>query len=200
MIPPLLPVFSDSVSVGSLDELLVRSAAGDPAAFARVHARTGVSVSRVVYGLLRDPSQAEEVVQEVFLEVWLTANKFTPARGPALAWMHTIAKRRAIDRIRASQASRDRDVRIGLREIVVPYDVVSETVHLREEHLRFLSLLDLLPSNERQVVDLVYLQGRSHSEVAEQLGVAAGTVKSRLHRARARLRALVDSPDAIITD
>ena len=84
-----------------------------------------------VFGLVRrlvvDPAQAEEVTQDVYLEIWQTAPRFDAARGSALAWMFTLAHRRAVDRIRAAQAARDRDLRIGARDLDVPVDTVAET-------------------------------------------------------------------------
>ena len=100
--------------------LLERHAAGDQDAFRQLYTGTFMSVTRLVHQLVQDPAQAEEVVQEVFLELWLTADRYTTGKGAVLPWVHTIARRRAIDRVRASQSSRDRDHRARHQEPACP--------------------------------------------------------------------------------
>ena len=118
------------------DELLARVGAGDRAAFGALYDATAPRVFGLVRRLVVDPAQAEEVTQDVYLEIWQTAPRFDPARGSALAWMFTLAHRRAVDRIRSAQAARDRDLRIGARDLDVPVDTVAEAVEVRVEHER----------------------------------------------------------------
>ena len=96
-----------------LDDLLGRVARGDTPAFELLYDRVASSVFGVVRRVLRDPAQSEEVTQEVLVEVWRTATRFDADRGSASTWIHTMAHRRAIDRVRASQASHDRDQRVA---------------------------------------------------------------------------------------
>ena len=109
-------------------------------------------------------------------------------RVSAMAWMLTMAHRRAVDRVRASQSSRDRDTKIGIRDFEREYDSVAETVEIRIESERVKRALDELTELQRQAVTLAYYGGFSHSEVAAMLHVPIGTVKTRLRDGMIRLR------------
>ncbi|MGL3199670.1 MULTISPECIES: ECF RNA polymerase sigma factor SigK [Curtobacterium] len=172
----------------SPDELLTRVANGDQAAFSDLYDELSGRVLGLVTRLLKDRAQSEEVAQEVFLEVWQQAARFDQVRGSAASWVLTMAHRRAVDRIRASQASHDRDTRIGIRDFEAGFDQVSESVEIRIEHERVSRGLAKLTEFQRQAVQLAYYGGFSHSEMAEQLGVPIGTVKTRLRDGMIRLR------------
>src|SRR6478735_5370108 len=113
--------------------LLVQIAQGDQTAFARMYDLLSPRVFGLILRVLVDRSQSEEVLQEVFLAVWQSAAKFAPNKGQGRAWVLTIAHRRAVDRVRSSQASADRDVRIGFRALEVAHDSGAEQVELRIE-------------------------------------------------------------------
>lgn len=100
----------------SSEELLEQIAGGDRTAFAQLYDRLSARVFGLVKRLLRDHSQSEEVTQEIFLEIWQGASNYDHTKGGAISWILTMTHRRAVDRIRASQASRDRDTRIGIRD------------------------------------------------------------------------------------
>lgn len=170
------------------DELLPRVAQGDQTAFAELYDQTAPRVLGLVKRLLKDHAQSEEVTQEVFLEIWQNATRFDSARGSAASWMLTMAHRRAVDRIRASQAGRDRDLKIGVRDLQTDYDSVTESVEIRIEHERVERALGRLTELQRQAVKLAYYGGLSHSEVAKLLDVPIGTVKTRLRDGMIRLR------------
>jgi len=172
----------------SADELLSRVAAGDQAAFSDLYDELSGRVLGLVTRLLKDRAQSEEVTQEVFLEVWQQATRFDRARGTAASWILTMAHRRAVDRVRASQSSHDRDTRIGIRDFEAGFDQVSESVEIRIEHERVSRALSKLTEFQRQAVQLAYYGGFSHSEMAERLGVPIGTVKTRLRDGMIRLR------------
>ncbi len=172
----------------SKEELLGRVARGDQNAFAALYDETSPRVLGLVRRLLVDPSQSEEVTQEVFLEIWQNAARYEPSRGGALTWILTMAHRRAVDRIRASQASRNRDLKVGVRDFVADYDNVPETVELSIEHERVKEAMSQLTELQRQAVTLAYYGGYSHSEVSEMLKVPIGTVKTRLRDGMIRLR------------
>lgn len=169
-------------------DLLERVARGDQQAFSELYDTISPRVFGLIKRLLRDHAQSEEVTQEVFLEIWQTATRFDPNKGGAATWMLTMAHRRAVDRVRASQASRVRDIRIGIRDHKVDYDHVSETVEVRLEHERVERAMARLTELQRQAVSLAYYGGYSHSEVAEMLSVPIGTVKTRLRDGMIRLR------------
>ncbi|MBD8704456.1 MULTISPECIES: sigma-70 family RNA polymerase sigma factor [Frigoribacterium] len=178
----------DAAQPSSPDELLHRVAGGDQVAFGELYDQTAPRVLGLIKRLLKDHSQSEEVAQEVFLEIWQTASRFDTTRGSAASWMLTMAHRRAVDRVRASQAGRDRDLRIGVRDMAPEYDSVTESVEIRIEHERVERALARLTELQRQAVQLAYYGGYSHSEVATMLGVPIGTVKTRLRDGMIRLR------------
>jgi RNA polymerase sigma-70 factor (ECF subfamily) len=168
--------------------LLGRVATGDQAAFGDLYDQTAPRVMGLIKRLLKDHSQSEEVTQEVFLEIWQQASRFDPAKGGAASWMLTMAHRRAVDRVRASQSSRDRDTRIGIRDFDTEYDSVTEQVEIRIEHERVDRALSKLTELQRQAVTLAYYGGYTHSEVSTMLHVPIGTVKTRLRDGMIRLR------------
>ncbi len=172
---------------GSPEDDLVAAAGGDQEAFARFYDATAAAVHGTVLRVLRDPAQSEEVVQEVFLEVWRTAARFDAARGSARAWAVTVAHRRAVDRVRSAQAGAARDDRAARRE-PDPYDSVSEEVEVLLEHDEVRRALAALSPVQREAVDLAYFGGCTQREVAERLDLPLGTVKSRLREALFRLR------------
>jgi len=170
------------------EDLLTRVAQGDREAFAELYDRTAPRVFGLVKRLLRDHSQSEEVTQEIFLEIWQSATRYDPSKGGAISWMLTMTHRRTVDRIRASQASRDRDVRIGIRDYAPEYDSVAENVEVHIESERVKVAMKRLTELQRQAVELAYFGGFSHSEVSVMLKVPIGTVKTRLRDGMIRLR------------
>lgn len=171
-----------------VDGLTLRVAEGDRAAFAELYDRMAPRVFALIRRLVIDYSQSEEVAQEVFLEVWQSARRFDPNKGGASTWMFTMAHRRAVDRIRSAQAGRDRDTRIGLRDIETGYDQVSEVVEVRVENERVVAAMSRLSDVQRQAVDMAYFGGLTQSEIATELGIPLGTVKTRLRDGMIRLR------------
>jgi len=172
----------------SVDDLLGRVARGDGPAFELLYDRIADSVYGVVRRVLRDPAQSEEVAQEVLVEVWRSATRFDGDRGSATTWIHTMAHRRAIDRVRSAQASRDRDERVARRDRVTPYDEVAEHVEARLEAQHVRSCLRGLTDLQRESVTLAYYGGYTYREVSELLDVPLGTVKTRMRDGLIRLR------------
>jgi len=171
-----------------LQDLLERVAQGDRAAFSELYDELSPRVYGLVKRLLRDPSQSEEVTQEIFLEIWQTATRFDSNKGAAISWVLTMTHRRAVDRVRASESSRQRDVRIGIRDFESDYDHVSESVEIRVEHERVEGAMARLTELQRQAISLSYYGGYSNSEVAELLSVPIGTIKTRIRDGMIRLR------------
>jgi RNA polymerase sigma-70 factor (ECF subfamily) len=171
---------------GDLAGLLAQVARGDQAAFATVYDGVAAQVFGLVSRVVRDPAQSEEVTQEVMLDVWRTASRFDPHRGSALAWLMTLAHRRAVDRVRSGQAAAARELRMAATE--TGYDVVVEEVESRLEAQRVRRCLDSLTELQRESVTLAYYGGYTYREVASLLGVAVGTVKTRMRDGLIRLR------------
>jgi RNA polymerase sigma-70 factor (ECF subfamily) len=175
-------------ALDSVESLLLRVADGDQRSFAELYDRIAPRVLGLIKRLLIDHSQSEEVAQEVFLEIWRTATRFDPSRGAALSWVLTMAHRRAVDRVRASQSSHDRDIKIGIRDVDREYDQVAESVEIRIEHERVKRAMTQLTELQREAISLAYYGGYSHSEVAKILAIPIGTVKTRLRDGMIRLR------------
>ena len=171
-----------------LEGLLGLVAGGDESAFAELYRRVAPAVFGLVTKVVRNPAQAEEVTQEVFVELWRTASRFDPARGTARSWIMTCAHRRAVDRVRSAERTARRDDLAGRRDQGRPYDEVVEQVEtsLEREHVR--RGLDVLTDLQRETVVLAYYGGYTHREIAELLGVPSGTVKTRLRDGLIRLR------------
>jgi RNA polymerase sigma-70 factor, ECF subfamily len=178
----------DDASTVDVDTLLERVARGDRIAFAQLYDRVSGALYGLIRQVLRDPAQSEEVTQEVLLEIWRTAPRFDANRGSAKAWMMTMAHRRAVDRVRSEQASRDRDDKVGARETQRDFDVVAEAVETRLEQQQVRRALDQLTDLQREAVELAYYGGHTYREVAELLDTPLGTVKTRLRDGLIRLR------------
>jgi RNA polymerase sigma-70 factor, ECF subfamily len=170
------------------DELLAKVAKGDQRAFAALYDLVAPRVLGLTTRVLRDRAQSEEVTQEVFLEIWQNAPRFDVTKGTATTWIMTMTHRRAVDRVRAAQSSRDRDTKVGIRDYLVDYDSVAETVETTVETERVKKAMARLTEYQRQAVILAYYGGYTHSEVAEMLHIPVGTIKTRLRDGLIRLR------------
>jgi RNA polymerase sigma-70 factor, ECF subfamily len=171
-----------------LGDLLGAVARGDEAAFESLYDLVAPRVYGLVRRVLRDPAQAEEVAQEVLVEVWRTASRYDATRGSATSWVFTIAHRRAVDRVRAEQAATDRTVKVGIASVSRPYDEVVDEVSGRLERQQVRRCLDALTELQRQAVTLAYYQGHSYREVAELLSTPLPTIKTRMRDGLIRLR------------
>ena len=184
---PDVPVHrrSDSAVV---DSLVQRVASGDSPAFELLYDEIANTVFSIVRRVLTDSAHAEEVTQEVLLEIWKTAERFDPARGAAVSWIRTISHRRAVDRVRAAQSTRERDTRNASRAHVPAHDCVFDEVARRRDHAEVRGHLQRLTPAQRQSVLLAYYGGYTHREVADLLGLPLGTVKTRLRQSILNLR------------
>ena len=170
-----------------LDVLLRRVAQHDAGAFAAFYDATRSRVYGMVARVLRDRGYSEETTQDVYLQVWRTAESYDPASGSALAWVLTLAHRRAVDRVRSEQAAALRNVRYGTATLERDTDHVSDEVISEEERRRVAACLDGLTDVQRECIELAYYQGMTYVQVAERLAANLATVKSRM---RDGLRAL----------
>jgi len=171
---------------GDLDRLLGAVARGEHGAFDLVYERLREPIHNQVRAVLRDSAQSEEVTQEVLLELWRTAFRYDPAKGSAAAWALTIARRRAIDRVRRTAASVARDHRTAVAD--VPWDHALEAAEDAYERERLLRCLDKLSDLQREAIALAFYGGNTYSQVASILGVPLGTVKARIRDAIIKLR------------
>ena len=171
-----------------IDDLLRAVARGDDSAFARLYDLLAPRVFGLARRVLRDPAQAEEMAQEVLVEVWRTASRFDSQRGSGLSWVLTIAHRRTVDRVRSEQASADRMQKVAAASVHVPYDEVADQVGTRLERQQVRHCLDGLTELQRQAITLAYYGGHTYREVATLLDAALPTVKTRMRDGLIRLR------------
>ncbi|UOQ59563.1 ECF RNA polymerase sigma factor SigK [Leucobacter rhizosphaerae] len=181
-------ISGDADGVDPADAALTRTASGDQSAFAELYDMLSGRVFGLIVRVLVDRSQSEEVLQEVFLEVWQSARSFDGSRGHARSWVLTIAHRRAVDRVRSAEARIRRDTRVGLQEVHTPVSSVEEHVQLLVDGSRATRALDTLPESQRQTIVLAYFGGYSQREIAALLGAPLGTVKTRMRDGLSRLR------------
>jgi RNA polymerase sigma-70 factor (ECF subfamily) len=162
-------------------ELVSEIARGRQAALAELYDRHGGVMLSLLVRVVRDRQEAEDLLHEVFLEVWEHASDFDPTRGSVRSWLMMRARSRALDRLRA--LSRARAMR-GDAEASVPLPMtppLNDTLSMRR-------LIAALPDDLRQLIELGYYEGLSSSEIAAHERLAIGTVKSRVARALAELR------------
>jgi RNA polymerase sigma-70 factor (ECF subfamily) len=175
---------------GVAPSAIERAASGDQAAFAEFYDE----VSPVVFGttlkVLRNRAMAEEVTQDVFLELWRLAPRYDRSKGSPKAWAATVAHRRAVDRVRSEESTRARneaDARLG----DVAHDVVVDEVTTNLDHQRVVGALAQLSAPQREAVSLAYYGGHTYREVAAILDVPEGTIKTRIRDGLIRLRDLM---------
>src|SRR5215471_11881272 len=183
-----------AVSAGRSDrardrELLERVAQGDVGALMAIYDQHASRAITIAFRILRNREEAEDIVQETFLEVWRRAAQFDPGRGGAVAWVVTIARSRAIDRLRARTiagktiASATEDAQ-GLLPPPPPSPAV-------ETERRRAAALGALPAAQRRTIELAYFEGLSQSEIAVRTASPLGTVKMRVKLAMAKLAELL---------
>ncbi|MHA7279384.1 ECF RNA polymerase sigma factor SigK [Arthrobacter sp. MDT2-2] len=179
---------ADTGGPGSVDALLLRLADGDASAFTALYECT----SRRVYGLVRrvlvDAEMSAETTQDVYLALWQGgAARFDPALGSGMSWILTLAHRRAVDRVRAEESHRVRDLTWGIRNRDVDYDQVADAVVQRTETDAVRAGLGMLSAVQREAIDLAYYAGMTYTQVADHLGIPLPTAKTRIRDGIKRL-------------
>jgi len=183
------PLVGVPVSPGDLLAQQLRSSArGDHQAFAELYDATSSRVFGLAVRVVRDPAQAEEVVQEAFLEVWRTASRFDSDRGSALSWLLTICHRKAVDRVRSAEASTRRDTTYQSQNQAIDHDSTADAAQASMEARRVRSALASLTAVQREALELAYFGGYTHTEVARMLDLPVGTAKTRIRDGLIRLR------------
>ncbi len=175
-------------------ELTHSIAAGDEDALAQLYDKTNRLVYSVVYRVLGEHTAAEEVTLDVYMQVWRQASRFDAERGALLTWLITIARSRAIDRLRASHMTQQRTEQLDLTEgaqTARSFANIEEAVLLSERGRIVQTALLALPTEQREVIELGYFLGLSHSEIAERLNQPLGTVKTRVRLGMMKLREIL---------
>ena len=171
-----------------LDVLLRRVAHGDAEAFASFYDHTRSRVYGLVTRVLRDPGYSEETTQDVYLQVWRNASNYDPSAGSALAWLMTLAHRRAVDRVRSEQAASQRESRYGSANVDLPADRVADAVIHRDERRQVTECLGSLTDIQRECIQMAYYEGLTYVQVSERLSANLATIKSRMRDAIRGLR------------
>jgi RNA polymerase sigma-70 factor (ECF subfamily) len=172
--------------------LLARMAQGDGDALADLYDRHARPVYSLAVRILRDGRDAEDVVQEVFAQAWRQASRYTATRGAVVAWLLTLTRSRAIDRLRARRARPD-----GMSDDAATIPLVDASPPIEHQLLsaeqiaRVRAALDDLPLLQRVAIELAYFEGLSHVEIADRLEQPLGTVKTRIRLAMGKLREML---------
>ncbi len=183
--------YSHEVRTNAEDVALIRRMCdADETALVALYDRWMRSLYSLVFHLLKDADEAEDVVEETFWQAWRKASSYEPSRGAVSTWLLTIGRRRALDRLRAKGRRREEsmtDVR-ELADVASPMGDPSHAVEGAERRAHVLSALGGLPDEQREVLELGYFRGLSQTEIAELTGQPLGTVKTRMRLALQKLR------------
>ena len=168
--------------------LLERIGRGEEGALAELYDRHAARVHGLITRILSDPEEAEDILQEVFLQVWRNPGQYEPGRADVSAFLVVLARSRAIDRLRAlRRRGQGRSVEIGEVPIASDEDL-EQTAGLLEEGRMARRILSGLPAEQRRALELAYFEGYTQSEIAEITASPLGTVKTRLRQGMMKLR------------
>ncbi|HTV59972.1 MAG TPA: sigma-70 family RNA polymerase sigma factor [Verrucomicrobiae bacterium] len=157
-----------------------RIAQRDESALAELYDRYAAMLTSVLNRILRDTQAAEEIMQDIFFQVWRTSSQFDAGRGSLPGWLAVIARNRAISRLRRKNPAQGEE--LGENSVALAYNLESEAAQ-REMMARVVGALTRLPEEQRRAVELAYFEGMTHSEIARHTGDPLGTVKTRLRAA-----------------
>ena len=174
-------------------DVVQRLAAGDRDAVAELYDRHAARIMGLAIRIVRNSSDAEDVVQEVFSQAWRTAPNYQPARGPVAGWLLMMARTRAIDRLRSRQARRDAADGPDLDGLPAAVTPVSEQLIASQQAARVREAMTTLPVEQRTALELAYFEGLTQTEIAERTQTPLGTVKTRIRTALSSLRRSVRS-------
>lgn len=177
-------------------ELLTRTGKGDRESFERLYDRYSGVLFSTAYRILNQQEAAEDLLQDVFLQIWEKAPSFDPKRGKPLTWAITLTRNRAIDRLRSTQRRQKLSEEIEREAELNDYktDLSSaDEVSLSEKNRMVHGAVMQLSPEQRRVIELAFFSGLTQSEIAEKLNEPLGTVKARIRRGMMRLRDLLSS-------
>jgi RNA polymerase sigma-70 factor, ECF subfamily len=172
------------------EQLMVRIQEQDPKALGHLYDRYSGMVKGLIMKVLHNDAESDDMLQEIFVEVWNRAGSYCAQKGKPLGWIITLARRRAIDRLRKREAYCRAEDRLAEESKHQPQDWVA---HVEEdlahsemrEHLQ--RVLGELPEAQRQAIELAYYKGMSQREIAAHTGIPLGTIKTRLELAMKKL-------------
>jgi RNA polymerase sigma-70 factor (ECF subfamily) len=180
------------VSRSQLAAALVRIAAGDRAALRMVYQDTSAKLFGVCLRILKDKSEAEDVLQDVYVTVWQKATGFDPARASPITWLVAIARNRAIDRLRRSAVMRRTEPIEAADAVCDPAPAAVEHIELAQQHERLTRCLEELEARQSAAIRAAFLDGATYEELAQRMSVPLGTMKSWIRRGLLKLRACLE--------
>jgi RNA polymerase sigma-70 factor (ECF subfamily) len=183
--------YSQEVRTNAEDVALIRRMCdADETALVALYDRWMRSLYSLVFHLLKDADDAEDVVEETFWQAWRKASSYEPSRGAVSTWLLTIGRRRALDRLRAKGRRREESMTSvrELADVASPAGDPSQAMESSERRTHVLAALSSLPDEQREVLELGYFRGMSQSEIADMTGQPLGTVKTRMRLALQKLR------------
>ncbi|WP_296110827.1 sigma-70 family RNA polymerase sigma factor [uncultured Corynebacterium sp.] len=182
----------------TLESLMLLTQQGDAAAFARLYDHIAPNVLGLSLQILHDQAQAEEVTQEVFIEVWQHAADFDPAKGSAKAWILRRARLRAIDRVRSAIATMKRDDREAFLVASINKESVEDEALRNVQRHAVRTALEIMGEPHKTAILLAYFGDMTHAELAEATGVPLGTAKTRVRDGLRKLeKILKEQRDAL---
>jgi RNA polymerase sigma-70 factor (ECF subfamily) len=185
------------MEAGGLEDsfLVGRISAGDQQAFARFFDLHSPAVLGLLFRILGGQGEAEEVLQEVFLQVWQQAHRYEPGRSTPRGWLLMLARSRALDRLRRREARSRREQEAATDasypRLAIP--IGTERLESAEQRDRVNSALNLLSVEQRKCIELAFFEGLTHTQIAERLAAPLGTVKSRILLGMNKLRQALSS-------
>lgn len=174
------------------EEWLQRVARGDRAAFERLYASVSGTLFGICVHMLKDRREAEDLLQEVFVAVWRNAWQYDASRASAMSWLTTIARHRAIDRLRESSPIDPNGSLDGLGLLLDPDPTPDEHSEARSERSRLDDCMDQLGERPRALIHTAFFEGLSYRELAEREGQALGSVKTWIRRGLLQLKACLE--------
>ncbi len=171
---------------------LARVASGDRAALRLVYEMTSAKLFGVCLRILNDRSEAEDVLQDVYVTVWRKAGGFDPRLASPITWLVTIARNRAVDRQRAGKMGRRMEPIDAAEAVSDPAPGAAEHVELIQQHQRLAGCLDELEERQAAAIRAAFLDGTTYEELAARMGVPLGTMKSWIRRGLLKLRACLE--------
>jgi RNA polymerase sigma-70 factor (ECF subfamily) len=173
-----------TVSHDAADSVLIaRSHAGDQQAFAVLYDRYSRLVYSVALRVVKDPATAEDVLHDIFMQLWRDPRRFDSARGDLAPWLAVIARNRAIDRIRRLKPQ------VDVEDVVLSYDSDAAGQLDRADNVRKVrSALQQMPDEQRAALEMAFFDGLTHMEIAEKTGEPLGTIKTRIRSALMAIR------------
>jgi len=168
---------------------LERMAAGDHEALAELYDRHGRMVFSLALRIVRDQRDAEEVVQDVFAQAWRESGRYSAGRGSVIAWLMTLTRSRAVDRLRGRKArpdtATDSEPIVAIADGAAPAD---EQLSAAAQAAQVRTALNALPLVQRLAIELAFYEGLTHTEIADRLEQPLGTVKTRIRQGLLKLR------------